>query len=75
MMGAKPVTAISGIGTRTAARLGELGIVTVADLAASDHHELARRFGPTIGPYSSAGTGRPRRAFGRRAARAARAKP
>jgi DNA polymerase IV len=51
VMGAEPVTAISGIGARTALRLGELGIVTVADLAASDHHELARRFGPTIGPY------------------------
>ena len=32
-------------------RLAELGILTVADLAASDHLELARRFGPTIGPY------------------------
>ena len=51
VMGAEPVTAISGIGARIAARLNELGIVTVADLAASDHHELARRFGPTIGPY------------------------
>ena len=51
VMGAEPVTAISGIGARTAARLDELGIVTVADLAASDHHELARHFGPTIGPY------------------------
>ena len=45
------MSAISGIGTRIAARLAELGIFTVADLAASDHHELARRFGPTIGPY------------------------
>jgi DNA polymerase-4 len=51
VMGAEPVTAISGIGTRIAARLGELGIATVADLAASDHHELARRFGPRIGPH------------------------
>jgi DNA polymerase-4 len=51
VMGAEPVTAISGIGPRTAARLDELGIATVAELAASDHRELARRFGPTIGPY------------------------
>ena len=51
VMGAEPVTALSGIGTRTATRLGELAIITVADLAAADHHELARRFGPTIGPY------------------------
>jgi DNA polymerase-4 len=50
VMGAQPVTAINGIGPRIAARLGELGITTVAGLAAADHHELARRFGPTIGP-------------------------
>jgi DNA polymerase-4 len=50
-MGAKPVTVIWGIGNRTAARLGELGIVTVEDLARSDHEQLARSFGPTIGPH------------------------
>jgi DNA polymerase-4 len=50
-MGAKPVTAIWGIGTRTAARLGELGIFTVEDLARADHEQLARSFGPTIGPH------------------------
>jgi DNA polymerase-4 len=50
-MGARPVTAVWGIGTRTAARLGELGIVTVEDLARADHHELARAFGPRIGPH------------------------
>jgi len=50
-MGAKPVTEIWGIGTRTAARLAELGIVTVEDLARADHEQLARRFGPTIGPH------------------------
>jgi DNA polymerase-4 len=50
-MGAKPVTEIWGIGTRTAARLGELGIVTVEDLARADHDELARHFGPSIGPH------------------------
>lgn len=49
-MGAEPVTAISGIGARIAARLGEAGITTVAELAAADHHDLARRFGPRIGP-------------------------
>ena len=49
-MGAEPVTAIWGIGNRTAARLQALGIRTVAELAASDHRELAVHFGPTIGP-------------------------
>jgi DNA polymerase-4 len=51
VMGAKPVTALSGIGERTAARLADAGIRTVAELARADHHDLARRFGPTIGPY------------------------
>ena len=50
-MGAKSVTAIWGIGNRIAARLGDLGIVTVEDLARSDHEQLARIFGPTIGPH------------------------
>ena len=50
-MGAKPVTAIWGIGSRMAARLAELGIVTVEDLARADHEQLARSFGPTIGPH------------------------
>jgi DNA polymerase-4 len=49
-MGGRPVTALWGIGTRTAARLAELDINTVSDLASSDHEELARVFGPTIGP-------------------------
>jgi DNA polymerase-4 len=50
-MGAEPVTSIWGIGARTAARLAELGVVTVEDLARADHHELARVFGPRIGPH------------------------
>jgi DNA polymerase-4 len=50
-MGDRPVTALWGIGARTAARLAELGIDTVSELAASDHRELARQFGPTIGPH------------------------
>jgi DNA polymerase-4 len=44
------VTAIWGIGERTAQRLGALGITTVADLAGCDHEELAVHFGPRIGP-------------------------
>jgi DNA polymerase-4 len=50
VMGDKPVTEISGIGARTAARLGEHHIFTVAELAVCDHHALARTFGPAIGP-------------------------
>ena len=50
-MGTQPVTAIWGIGARTADRLGQLGIVTVEDLARADHEHLARVFGPTIGPH------------------------
>ncbi len=50
-MGARPVTAVWGIGGRTAARLAALGITTVEDLARADHEELARHFGPTIGPH------------------------
>ncbi len=49
-MGGRPVTDIWGIGTRTAARLAELGIRTVEELARADHHVLARAFGPRIGP-------------------------
>src|SRR5262245_43241196 len=50
-MGDKPVTALWGIGERTAARLADCGVHTVVELARADHLELARRFGPTIGPY------------------------
>ena len=49
-MGDKPVTALWGIGERTAARLAEAGIRTVTELAHTDHNDLAARFGPTIGP-------------------------
>jgi DNA polymerase-4 len=50
-MGDRPVTALWGVGARTAARLAELSIGTVAELAAADHRELARHFGPAIGPH------------------------
>ena len=49
-MGDRPVTAIWGIGERTARRLAEAGVHTVHDLAWADHEDLARRFGPRIGP-------------------------
>jgi DNA polymerase-4 len=49
-MGARPVTAIWGIGDRIAQRLADAGIHTVAELAHCDHEDLARRFGPRIGP-------------------------
>lgn len=49
-MGDRPVTAIWGIGDRTARRLADAGVHTVHDLAWADHDDLARRFGPRIGP-------------------------
>jgi DNA polymerase-4 len=51
VMGERPVTAIWGIGPRTSLRLAEAGVRTVAQLAAADHRDLARRFGPRIGPW------------------------
>ena len=50
-MGGRPVTALWGIGERTAERLGAAGVHTVAELARADHRELARQFGPSIGPW------------------------
>src|SRR5262245_22487403 len=44
-MGYRSVTALWGVGERTATRLAELGIVTVADLAAADLDDLAKQFG------------------------------
>ena len=49
-MGDRPVTDLWGIGDRTARRLTDAGITTVAELARADHQDLAARFGPTIGP-------------------------
>ncbi|MGI9031911.1 MAG: DNA polymerase IV, partial [Ilumatobacteraceae bacterium] len=50
-MGHQPVTALWGVGARTAKRLDELGVRTVADLARADETALARAFGPGIGPH------------------------
>jgi len=43
--GAKPSVALSAEEGKS------LGITTVAELAAADHTELAKWFGPTIGPH------------------------
>ena len=51
VMGPRPVDALWGIGSRTRARLEDLGIRTVADLAATPAADLAERFGPRTGPW------------------------
>ncbi len=51
ILGAKPTDALWGVGSRTAKRLAELSILTVADLAAASPRALAPHFGPTIGPW------------------------
>ncbi len=51
VMGGEPVDALWGIGARTAAKLAGLGIATVSELASADIAAVARRFGPTIGPW------------------------
>ena len=51
VMGEEPVTALWGIGTKTARRLEDLGVRTVRQLAAADTAMLADRLGPTMGPW------------------------
>ena len=51
VMGERPTTALWGIGAKTARKLDELGIGTVAQLAAADPSLLAQRLGPTMGPW------------------------
>jgi DNA polymerase-4 len=50
VMAGRPTNALWGIGTRIARSLAELGLHTVADLAAADPQVLIDRFGPTNGP-------------------------
>jgi DNA polymerase IV len=40
-----------GVGSKTAAKLAELGIRTIGDLASADEDRLAERFGPNTGPW------------------------
>jgi nucleotidyltransferase/DNA polymerase involved in DNA repair len=51
VLGDQPASALWGIGAKTAHKLEELGIVTVAQLASADVAALAARFGPTNGPW------------------------
>ncbi|HVV17852.1 MAG TPA: DNA polymerase IV [Pseudonocardiaceae bacterium] len=51
VMADRPTDALWGIGRRTAAKLADEGLVTVADLARADPAALAKRFGPRMGPW------------------------
>ncbi|MGH7630225.1 MAG: DNA polymerase IV [Gemmatimonadales bacterium] len=51
VMGERPTDALWGIGAKTTRKLTELGLTTVAELAAADPDALAARMGPTIGPW------------------------
>jgi DNA polymerase IV len=53
VMGDRPSDAIWGIGTRIKARLADLGVETVYDLATADEQRLIAEFGPTMGPHFS----------------------
>ena len=49
VMGDRATDALWGVGTKTSAKLAELGITTVRELAAADAEMLQARFGPRIG--------------------------
>jgi len=51
VMGERPTDALWGIGRKTARRLAELDIHTVAQLAGTDAGMLADAIGPTMGPW------------------------
>jgi DNA polymerase-4 len=51
VMARLPTDALWGIGRKTAKKLTEIGLDTVEKLAAADPGELAKRFGPTMGPW------------------------
>ena len=51
VLGGRPTGALLGVGAKTQQKLTELGIDTVADLAAADLAAVAARLGPTIGPW------------------------
>jgi len=51
VLGDQPTSALWGIGAKTGAKLAELGIATVRELATADVPKVAARFGPTTGPW------------------------
>jgi len=51
VLGGEPTSALAGVGAKTERKLAELGIGTVAELAAADVAAVAARFGPTMGPW------------------------
>lgn len=51
VMADRSTEALWGIGRKTSAKLAELGLLTVADLARADPTTLADRFGPRMGPW------------------------
>jgi len=50
-LGARPTSALWGIGTKTEKKLAGLGVLTVSDLATANPAELAKSFGPVTGPW------------------------
>lgn len=54
VMNHRPVRDLWGIGSRMERNLNELGITTVADLAAADLDVLRKRFGPKMGAWYAA---------------------
>ncbi|MDQ0756215.1 DNA polymerase-4 [Arthrobacter sp. B3I4] len=58
VMGGRPTRELWGVGTKISGRLAKLGLMTVADLAATDPQELVPEFGPRMGPwYAELGRG------------------
>jgi DNA polymerase-4 len=51
VMAHRPTSALWGIGTKTARKLADRGIHTVAELAAADPAALAADLGPALGPW------------------------
>jgi DNA polymerase-4 len=51
VMADRPTEALWGIGAKTARKLADLGLHTVRQLALADPADLARRFGPKMGPW------------------------